>query len=134
MTRDLTECVALLLSKRSLREEFAKDAKACARLLRLKPRYQDDFLKLCSVQLGRQGELLIRKRFHEIKPHLPKFLRNRRDLYPLFLEHAERFWPRGYRRHHLDAHRFTLFCILRFFNPRRILRTNLSTGRSVTQQ
>lgn len=131
MMRNLTEGVALVLTSRKLRELFVKDPEACAREINISPRSFDLFIKLCPLELGRQSEILIRKRFHETKFHLPRFLRKREGLYSLFLDYSEGYWPRGHRRQTTDARRFALWCLLHFG---RTMRSRSPHRHPVTQQ
>ncbi|MGI8924150.1 MAG: hypothetical protein ACR2HJ_08965 [Fimbriimonadales bacterium] len=93
----------MLLQSRTLREEYAKDT-----ALFCESRGLGRLPNLDIEELGRQGDALIAKRYHELGKLAPMTLRSlgprSADCFAAF---AEQSWPTGVRRHLDDACEFS---------------------------
>ena len=101
---DLTTALARLLTNRDLRAAYSRDPQSVAKNLGVDETVLRPFLALDPVALESQAELLLNKRFFEIRGLLPETCSQfGEDARKQFREHAERVWPEGHRRHVLDA-------------------------------
>lgn len=101
---NLIEAQTRLLSDRKLRERFAKVPAVVARALGV---VESEVAALCGLnveQLNHQAQVLVSKRMHEVRKLLPSTCGNLgAEFEPVFLRYAETNWPKGHRRHLIDA-------------------------------
>lgn len=111
-TLDLTTALARLLTDARLREEFRKAPERTADSLHVSSADRASFCELDAEALEFQAQGLIFKRFHEVLKWLPQTLcclEGRGKTH--FLKYANTYWPKGHRRHQLDALEFCRYLL-----------------------
>lgn len=105
---DAVEALALLLHDRRLRNCFAEDPYRAARMMGLPAEQIAAFVNVSISQLNEQADSLLRKRMTEVAKLIPETWKrlgvNARSTFLAYAEHAP--WPRGHRRHWIDADAF----------------------------
>ncbi len=101
------DALARLLSSRELRDSFRRAPREVCAELGIGEAAQSLLLSIENGSLETQAELLLRKRFHEVRQLIPRTVaalgvRARRA----FFDYAESHWPSGHQRHVVDALNF----------------------------
>ncbi len=103
----LTTALSLLLAQTALRDAYRQDPEALARRLEVGAPDLPSFLSLDLQGLEAQARSLKSKRFHEISSFLPRtMVLLGVSASQEFFAFAEDFWPKGHKRHLLDAINF----------------------------
>lgn len=106
----LVEGIAQLLSSFELRERFSNSPEEVAAQLALAPEDRKAFIELDPAQLERQANILLNKRWHEVRRLVPKTIESLDErAVDVFRFYATNDWPIGHRRHPVDA-----LCFLKF--------------------
>ena len=107
---DLATALAHLLTNGDLRAAYLRDPQSVATNLGVDETVLRPFLALDPPALESQAELLLNKRFFEIRGLLPETCSQfGEDARKQFRAYAERVWPEGHRRHVLDALSFCTY-------------------------
>lgn len=109
---DLTTAIGHLLSDASLREEFRRSPIAVATTINLDADHVAMFIQLNISQIEDQAATLLNKRWNEVRSLIPKTVQDLgEEAQDLFMFYANQNWPKGHRRHPLDAFQFLQFLI-----------------------
>lgn len=90
----------MLLTQPRLRAAFRADRRAIARSLAAGETLRQRLESLCPDQLEEQARLLIAKRWREVSTLAPRSCDGK---FRLFQAYAGKHWPKGHRRHLVDA-------------------------------
>jgi len=114
MFTDETTLLSSLLTDPRMREALRSSSQTFITKHALNDSLSAFVLSLDLDQLDKQAECLIQKRFSEVKMLLPRTIAQLgKEAWCRFSEHASRYWPRGHRRHLLDAVQFGNYCFAR---------------------
>ena len=107
---DVISVIGRLLSDKQLREDFYKYPKKVAGRLGLVGADLELIARLDPEGMERQAATLLKKRWHEVTGLLPTTIAAVGDeAEELFRYYASQSWPKGHRRHFLDAATFIGF-------------------------
>lgn len=108
----LVAAVAKLLSNYELRQQFEQAPELVANQLGVGEEEFGAFISLSPLQLERQANTLLNKRWHEIRRLVPLTIESLgKEAHDLFRFYATKDWPIGHRRHPADALRFMQFLV-----------------------
>ena len=114
MFTDETTLLSSLLTDARMREALRSSSQTFITKHALNDSLSAFVLSLDLDQLDKQAECLIQKRFSEVKMLLPRTIAQLgKEAWCRFSEYATRYWPRGHRRHLLDAVQFGNYCFAR---------------------
>lgn len=114
MANEWTNMIGRLLTDATLRRRLRKNPEEAAEALALTPDQVGPLATLDWDALEVQAGTLIRKRCHEVSKLMPRTMgRLGDDAFAWFHEHADSYWPRGHRRHMMDATAFGQFLLTR---------------------
>lgn len=110
MTTDLTMVLGRLLTDPVLRSDFAENPGTVIQKFRLPSSAATALQQLDPVELDRQAQCLIDKRFHEVAKLIPRTVQQLgAAARQVFQEYATGFWPDTHRRHLQDAAEFSRY-------------------------
>ena len=111
---DFTTSLTRLLSDRVLRDVYIRDPEEAARILLIDKCALAPFLELDPSGLENQAQLLLNKRFFEVRRMIPATCTVMgAAARSSFLAYAETYWPEGYGRHVQDAVAFCRYLLRR---------------------